>query len=177
MDTAQISLLQKWIAATAVGASALRKQGARGVIRAAQEHLASVDLKRFSTSSQNGFRCALDNETERLRQELPRNARHWGAARKALNVFLRDAFYNHYLRKHFSLTRAEQFYEVALDSYVVAGLKRHSLRGELPRWYGVKNLTPEVSKGYQNFALLLAKRKGIARVHLDAELWLAGKSK
>ena len=172
MDEDLIDLMQRWVATVAVGPSALRKQGAKGVIDAAHSYLANMDLKQFSTSSEEEFRKTLDRETERLREALPRGARNWGAARKALNLFLRDAFYNYDLRTHFILTNAERFYEVALDSYVAGELKKKSSWPALPRWPGLKRLTPEVSEKYQEFARSLAEKDGIARVHLDAKLWL-----
>ena len=42
---------------------------------------------------------------------------------------------------------------------------------DLPRWPGVKHLTPEISDQYQQEAEREAKRRKIARVHLDAYWW------
>jgi hypothetical protein len=39
--------MQKYIAITTVGPSALRNQGSKGVIKAAQKHLAGIDLQVF----------------------------------------------------------------------------------------------------------------------------------
>jgi hypothetical protein len=41
----------------------------------------------------------------------------------------------------------------------------------LPRWRGVKHLTPAVNERYQNYATTIAGRKGVARVHLDTFWW------
>ena len=49
--------------------------------------------------------------------------------------------------------------------------KKYDTEGELPRWPGVKYLTPEVSEVYQAFASKVARREGLKRVHLDAYLW------
>jgi len=177
MDEALIDLMQRWVATVAVGASALRNQGAEGVIDAARSFLSRLDLRQFSASNEQEFRDKLDCETEHLRRAFPRGARHWGTARKAINLFLRDAFYNYELRLHFLLTNAEPFYEVALDSYVAAELKRQAPGEALPRWRRLKDLTPEASEKYQQFALSLAEREGIPRVHLDAKLWLDGRDR
>jgi hypothetical protein len=45
----------------------------------------------------------------------------------------------------------------------------------LPRWLGVKYLKVDDSKAYQAFALTLAGRMGVTRVHLDTYLWVEGR--
>ena len=82
-----IDLMQRWVATVALGASSLRNQGAKGVLGAAREHLASMNLKQFATPNEKRFRRALECETERLRRALPQGAQNWGPARKALNLF------------------------------------------------------------------------------------------
>jgi hypothetical protein len=87
-----------------------------------------------------------------------------GAARKALNLFLRDAFYNVYLRQRFKLARCERCLEVPLDRIVADGLCQR--RSEpLPRWPGVKHLTARISETYQRAAELEANSLGLSRVH------------
>ena len=84
-----------------------------------------------------------------LKRRLPKGARSWGAARKALNIFLRDVLYNHYLRSHHGLDRLEDWLEVPLDRDVAVALRAESEGGELPRWKTIKRLTPDVSGRYQ----------------------------
>ena len=166
-----ITTLQRKVAFTAVGPSALRGQG-KGVLRASQNFLAQMSLVRVPKSSAKRFQLWLDRQTELLLDNLPIKNRPWGAARKAINLFLRDALYNQYLSKQFKLQSIESWLEVPLDSVVAKGLKLNSNRGELPRWPGLKNLEPNVSEGFQVFASEQANLKGIARVHLDMYLWL-----
>jgi hypothetical protein len=91
-----------------------------------------------------------------------------------LNIFLRDCFYNAYLRSAYGLAVAERWFEVPLDRVVAVGLKEN-LTMALPRWPGVKRVTPELSSTLQDAALLLSTEWGITRVHLDTYLWVEGR--
>ena len=166
-----IKTLQRKVAFTAVGPSALRGQG-KGVLRASQNFLAHMSLARVPKSSAKRFQHWLDRQTELLLNSLPIKNRPWGAARKVINLFLRDALYNQYLSKQFKLQPIESWLEVPLDSAVAKGLKLQSNRDELPRWPGLKNLEANVSEGFQVFASKRANLKKVARVHLDMYLWL-----
>lgn len=163
--------MQKYIAVTTIGPSALRNQGSKGVIKAAQKHLADIDLQVFRAKDEAAFLRVLDDQTEILRCALPREAQNWGAARKALNLFLRDICYNRFLCERHGLALAEGWMEIPLDSLIAASLKRKGTRGQLPRWPGLNGLTPEVSSKFQALAKRVASAEGISRVHLDMRLW------
>ena len=163
--------LQRKVAFGAVGPSAVRGQG-KGVLRASQDFCSQIALARVPKSSAKRYQIWLNRQTEFLLEALPIKNRPWGAARKAINLFLRDALYNKYLSRQFKLRSVEAWLEIPLDSAVVKGLKSHDHRGELPRWPGLKNLTQDVSEVFQVFASKQATLKGIARVHLDMYLWL-----
>jgi hypothetical protein len=98
-----------------------------------------------------------------------------GAARKAINLFLRDVLYNQYLCHKFGIGKIESWLEVPLDSVVARKLKSAAGRGVLPRWVGLKNLRASESEEFHNFASQCAKMLSIARVHLDIYLWLENK--
>jgi hypothetical protein len=166
-----IKTLQRKIAFTAVGPSALRNQG-KGVLRVSQELLSHISLAQIPKTNAKRFQLWLDHQTELLLDRFPINNRPWGAARKAINLFLRDALYNLYLNQMFKLHLLESWLELPLDSAVTKGLKARSNIGELPRWPGLKNLKPDVSKSFQDFASKQAQLKGFARIHLDIYLWL-----
>ena len=166
--------LQRKVAFTAIGPSALRGQG-KGVLRASQNFLAQISLTKIPKLSKRKFQSWLEHQTTLLLDNLPIKNRPWGAARKAINLFLRDALYNKYLSKKFDLQLIEKWLEVPLDSVVAKGLKLNGDRGELPIWPGLKNLTREVSEDFQVFASKQARLKGIARGHLDMYLWLANR--
>ena len=166
-----IPTVQHKVAVTAIGPSALRMQG-KGVLRASQEFLASLALARVPKSAETRFRDWLDRQTEVLLDGLPINGRPWGAARKAINLFLRDVLYNQYLNRRYRFGEVENWLEVSLDSAVAQGLRSEAGRGVLPRWPGLRHLEPHVSDEFQLFASDYAHQLGIERVHLDMYLWL-----
>jgi hypothetical protein len=164
--------IRRRVAVVAIGASTVRGQGVKGVVAAAREFLFTVQLKRFGTSSMQAFEAELDKATADLKTAFPQKAKSWGLARKCMNIFLRDCYYNFYLHKHFDLDRSKDFHEVPLDRKVAEAL-RDKVSG-LPRWLGVKHLTRSMSDAYQQGARQLAKEWEIERVHLDTFLWTDG---
>lgn len=129
-----------------------------------------MDLRAFSDHPRR-FTAVLDQETLRLLADLPKAARHWGIARKLLNIFLRDCLHTAHLTDRFRLKKLEPQLEVPLDSITAKALKRSAGRGSLPPWPGVKHLSPAASEVFQAAAANEATRLGIARVHLDAVWW------
>ena len=166
-----IAKMQRSIGVTAVGPSALRGQG-KGVLKATQAYLGALDLSQIPLSAQDKYTDWLDEHTESLLDALPLRNRPWGAARKAINLFMRDILYNRYLNDHFAFVKLESWLEVPLDSAVAKGLKHYAGYGCLPQWPGLKNLKPEISQKFQDFAMQHAKTQRIERVHLDVYLWL-----
>lgn len=162
--------VQSRTARIAVGASTVRGRGHAGVVAAARHHFATLDLRLFRVS-QKRFPQTLDRETASLQQALPAAARHFGIARKLLNIFLRDCLYTTQLGHYYGLDRLEPVLEIPLDSITAQALKKSSGRGTLPQWPGVKHLTPALSSIFQAAALVQARAKGIDRVHLDAVWW------
>jgi len=171
------SAIQKHVATVSISPSTVRGQGAPGVVAVVRDHLASLRLSRFRVSDRGAFRRSLEGATQDLVSALPAAARSWGLARKCLNVFLRDSFYNARLVSEFGLGVAEPFFEVPLDRIVAKELRRHAGRGLLPIWPGVRHLTADMSEVYQAFALELSASWGIARVYLDTYLWVEGRER
>jgi len=165
-----LDAFRKRVAESAVGASALRNQGSEGVVRRAREYLKTLDLASFVLPSEGEFRAALDRETEGLRKWLPAQAQHWGAARKALNLFLRDVLYHRYLCSHYRFEEIEGWLEVPLDRDVADGLRQAS-SNLLPEWPGIKHLKSDRSLIYQKAARRVALTADIAPVHLDVYWW------
>jgi hypothetical protein len=157
-------------ARSSLGPSSMRGAGRRGVVDAGRPFLGKLDLRRFATSSERQFGAELDRATDGLMRAFPRSARHWGLARKGLNIFLRDCLYTVYLRDAFNLGVAESFFEVPLDSLTGRALHEASPQ-TLPRWQTVRGLERSVSDAFQEVASRLARERGIARVHLDAVWW------
>lgn len=171
MDAVFYTLLQKRIASTAVGASTARGMGPKGTIQSARRFLANVDLARFSVDSEKLFSEKLDRVTAGLRRSLPRGARHWGAARKFLNIFLRGVVYNRHLYQRYKLSGIEPWLELPLDSHVAKGLRAEPNGRRIPRWNSVIRLDRPTSRIYQAFAAEVAREYGLFRVHLDLYYW------
>ena len=157
----------------AIGRSTLRNQGAPGMVDHARTHLREVDLNIFSTEDINSYFCKLNSQTESLANSFPANGSgNWGAARKSLNIFLRDVVYNKHLCEHFKLSHIEKWLEVPLDSHVYQGLRNDAKQnGVFPRWPGLCHLKSEGSAALQDIASQVAKTLGVPRVHLDVRYW------
>lgn len=87
-----IKQVQCKVAVSAVGPSALRGQGT-GVLYSVQKRLKNIDLSSLPTENQEEFKKWLDQQTDAILRKLPVDNKPWGAARKALNLFLRDVLY------------------------------------------------------------------------------------
>ena len=165
-----IVTMQRRTGVTAVGPSALRGQGA-GVLKATQNYLGSIELSNIPATNQEEYNKWLDAHTETILSILPIRNKPWGAARKALNLFMRDVLYNRYLCDHFGIRKFEKWMELPLDSAVAKGLKKLAGRRRLPPWPGLKRLKEDTSQIYQSFATEYSRTRGISRVHLDIYLW------
>lgn len=163
--------IQTYIARASVTASAARGQGASGVVESAREFLGTLSLRGFGTRDERAFQRALGRQTIHLAQALPARGRSWGVARKLLNIFLRNALYTSYLRDAYGLGAAERWFEVPLDGVIARRVRSEMPGSALPRWRGVRHVTPELSREYQEVCRQLAKRRGLAPVHLDAVFW------
>jgi hypothetical protein len=177
-----LNTLQKRIASGAVTPSAARNMGPTGTIKAARKFLADEISLIEVASSGRKYPALLDAQTSRLRRALPKRGKrgkHWGAARKFLNIFLRDATYNVYLRKAYRLDRIENRLEVPLDShmadYLTTRVKELNLRIKLPPWGKVILVNKRTNRKYQEAAKAIAraeaKNERLNPVHLDVIAW------
>lgn len=171
LDSNFIQTVQRFVARESVGATAVRNQGT-GVLHAVHAYLDSLDLSCMRGKDNDEYREWLDQHTEALLEKLPVKNKPWGAARKALNLFMRTALYNRYLSDRFNLGDVEQWMEIPLDSAVARGLKKADEKEELPQWPGLKRLTREASDRFQKVAHEMASRRDISIVHLDMYLWM-----
>lgn len=173
MNTADFTRdVQRFLSVSAVGVSALRRQGV-GVIPAIQAYLAEMDLSNLcSIRNQASFNTWLDEQTDAIVAIQHSPSIRWGAARKALNLFLRDCLYNKYLSSEYNIETVEAFLEVPLDSVISKELKHAAGRGRLPIWRGLKQLRSDDSARFQEYASFMASQKKLHRVHLDVGLWV-----
>lgn len=171
-----LGLVQKRVANVCIGNSTLRNQDSPGVVKVARRFLTDLKLMELRDMTGEQFKEWLDRQTDILRSRFPEGAQdNWGAARKAINVFLEEAFYNRFLVEEYSLNRLAEFLELPLDSKVVRKIKEESqkfgIRFSLDRWRGIKNLTAEQSARLQQCATALATKRGIQRTCLDLWYW------
>jgi hypothetical protein len=166
-----IKALHRRIASTSIGAPTARGMGPAGTVAAARRFLADLSLARLRCRSAASFQSTLDRVTREYMRHLPPDARHWGSARKFLNIFLRHVVYSSYLCEEYRLARIVPWLEVPLDSHVARGLRGEPGGSSLPRWRTVIGLDSATSKCYQDFAAQVAARKRCERVHLDLLYW------
>lgn len=171
MKKSFLPVIQRRAVRAAIGASTARGQGAPGLVRAAREFLGELPLRQFGVSKPRVFRRRLDRATLQLMKSLPRRGQSWGIARKLLNIFLRDALYTGYLEEAYRLRRSETLLEVPLDSITARNIRAEVPRGSVPRWLGVRHLSVANSDLFQAAASELARKRHIARVHMDAVWW------
>lgn len=166
------------VAQTSVGPSAIRNQGASGLITISRSYFEkNINLSEFREKLiKDSYIDYLDKLTTDLRNRFPDGGKSWGAARKGLNLFFRDVVYNKYLADSLNIPtdykenlKALRYLEVPLDRDVATGLNKTF--GDLPKWRTIKELNEKQSKLFQDRALIYADNKGIARVHLDLEFW------
>jgi hypothetical protein len=80
--------------------------------------------------------------------------------------------YDHYLREEFKLYQLEEVLELSRDCLTAKGLKSINTPRSLPRWNGVKYLTPNDNTHFQERAAELALESESAREHLANYIWL-----
>lgn len=170
-----IPWLIKQAASSAVGSSTLRGQGVKDIVQNARKSLMKIEIGKYSrVPTENHFLRLLDEDTKKIMKSFPSGARkNWGAARKVINIFLRNLTYNKYTSKACKLDYIEKWLEVPLDSYVAKGLcnTQIGIEHKLPRWHGIKRLNEGNSKKYQVVASRIAEKKRINKVDLDICYW------
>ena len=140
MDAKFISALQGNIASRSIGASTARGMGPKGTVAAARNYLAKLRLSRIHGLSEKQFKHWMNRKTIDFQSKLPRGGRHWGSARKFLNIFLRHVVYNRFLCEAFNLYLIEPWLEVPLDSHVAKELRKEPEGSALPGWKTVVGL-------------------------------------
>lgn len=170
--------IHRRVAQTSVGPSAIRNQGASGLITISRNYFEkNINLTKFrKTLTTDSYIDYLDKLTADLKSRFPTGGKSWGAARKGLNLFFRDVVYNKYLADLLNIPtdykenlRTLRNLEVPLDRDVATGLNK--IFDDLPRWTTIKDLNEKQSKVFQDKALIYADSKGISRIHLDLEFW------
>lgn len=174
MDEVQLlEKMQRYVANIAITNSALRNQGAPGMVDAARKFVSGLDLRQFQSLDMDDYTERLDALTRDLASSFPEGAQNWGSARKAINIFMVQSTMNRFLAGPCGLANLDELLEVPLDGNVSWALRKSAGRGVLPRWTSIVKLTPEDNGAYQAFAMQLAGEYGIRRFQLDALFWRA----
>lgn len=173
-------LIIRRLSQVSVGASALRNQGGKGIIKKARdyfEHSIEIDDLIKNLDDEKKFKTYLNIHTKQLSRKFSSTDENWGAARKALNLFFREIVYNTFVTEHYNLptdfTKFNikiKYLEVPLDKYVASAIYNEN-ENHLPKWKSIKSLKITHSDQYQLEAMEIAKKRKIARVHLDLEFW------
>lgn len=170
-DETFYNILQRRIAGAAITPSAARRMLPAGTIRLARASLTKVSLTKAGQGGSH-YPDVLDEFTELVILSFPKDDRSkWGAARKFVNIFMRDATYNYYLRQKYSLQRIEKFLEVPIDSHVAEFLRESKPNKNLPRWKSVISLTRDQNDAYQQAAREFAFSTKINPVDVDVLAW------
>ncbi|SIS46978.1 hypothetical protein SAMN05421789_101411 [Kaistella chaponensis] len=171
--------IHKRISIISVGASALRNQGASGIIKIARDYLYQIDINEFvnALETESSYKLFLNVHTKRLISNFPENGKSWGAARKGLNLFFREIVYNKFFSDQYNFpkdllefNKKFNFLEVPLDRDVALGIYNETDM-ILPKWKSIKTLTQDISDLYQGAAHKIAKKEKTAKVNLDLKYW------
>ncbi len=167
-------MIQRYVANWAIVPSTLRSQGA-GVSGAAKKFLIEkLDISGIADKGVSGYRKWLDDKTNGLKATFPHECRNnWGAARKAINLFMVGAYFNKVLSKEYNLENFSNALEVPLDGKVADNLIIFAAEGlnRKLKFPGIKNLQMDVSNQFQGVASEYARQKNIPRAELDIILW------
>lgn len=175
-NTTEIVKYYQRYLARAVGGSALRNQGASGMVKTARDYLETADLKTLAGCNQEQYMMALDRMTDELSNRFPDGGKgNWGAARKAINIFLFACCRELVFSQAYGLDRIRPYLELPLDKYAIEHLRReaHSAieRAALEDWTAIKRLTKQLSDPIQELAMAIARQKGCFRCELDLMAW------
>jgi len=169
-----IEFVSGHLAMSSVGSSTLRSQVNAGGAEAARNFLKNgISLTNLENINERDFSKFLNKKTQALSKYLlrPDNGQpNFGAARKVINIFLRHCAMNKDLHREFKLDTVEQFFEVPLDSYVVAGIDANN-GSNFSRGFTIRNLTPKLNSDIQSAAMEIARRRKLHRYELDVLFW------
>jgi hypothetical protein len=166
--------VQKRVANISIGASTLRNQGVS--LKKTVKFLRELKLAKLREMTKDQFSKWLDKKTESLMEEFKLtygDKDNWGAARKAINIFLENAFYDRFLAKEYGLEKLEDILEIPLDSNVVKKLCGDSEQFKKFKNFTIIGLKPKDSEELQTLAKKRAESKRTSRIYLDLKYWRA----
>ncbi len=185
-ENGNVTRFQRRVADISITSSDLRNIGFTGAVRVARDFLAGLDLGRLGDlRNEAAFMRQLNEHTNELKARLQacrakqgsvrNNAELWGSARKVINVFLCEAYFNRVLAWRYGLRRIRQWLEVPLDSELAAAIRneaeQYGLNG-LPAFPAIIRLDENTGQMFQHCASEVAKRRALpARIYLEVVTW------
>jgi len=162
------------LAIASVGNTTLMMQSGKGRVSRSQQFLITkMQLDHISDLDESEFKEYLNKKTNALSKQLlrPDNLQpNWGAARKVINIYLRQCSMNKDLNKYFSLNKVEPFLEVPLDNHVVKKIDEKS-KTKYSKTFRIKTLKKTENGKIQTLASNLASNESLHRYELDVLYW------
>jgi putative transcriptional regulator len=184
--------IQKRVADIAITISVVRNIGFKGALPIARDFVAHLNLTEFAQApDERAFIDLLDKKTDelqlRLQEERARQknsgnteAELWGSARKVLNVFLCEAYFNRALERRYNLREIAGWLEGPLDKQLATAIRKTAQQFGLKRpsaWPGIIRLDQKKSLDYQILAQEIAARMLLpARIYFEVVTFVAGGS-
>lgn len=167
-----IELHQKRISRTCIGANSTHGTlGKNGLNILHQNLYPIIKLKDVAAcKSDNEIKTLLDSYTSKLKQKIakPIHPEHWGMCRKAINLYVRDCYYNKILNEHFSLDKVANDLETPIDSFAMKALAKHT---SFVKKSTIKALNKNTHQEWQKAAKLFAQENGLPN-RVDGDLMI-----
>ena len=94
------------------------------------------------------------------------NAEHWGMCRKAINLYLRDCYYNKTLNEHFNLDKVANYLETPIDGFAMKALAKYT---SFVKKSAIKALDKNTHQEWQKAAKTFAQTNKLPN-RVDADL-------
>jgi len=186
-----VNRIRKRVADISITTPVVRGIGFKRALAVARNFVAQLDLSELGAQGRHeqAFIDLLNKKTDelqlRLQEQRARQAKAgstkaklWGSARKVLNVFLCEAYFNRALERSYNLRELADWLEVPLDSQVVTEIRRKAQEfgfEKPPSVRGVKWLDQETSATYQTLAREVATAMLLpARIYFEVVTYAAG---
>jgi putative transcriptional regulator len=184
-----VNRIQKRVADISITTSVVWGIGFKGALAVSRKFVAELDLSELGQArDEHAFIAMLDKKTGELQLRLQEqrgrqasarstDAKLWGSARKVLNVFLCEAYFNRVLEPFYGLRKLANWFEIPLDKQTVSAVRRKAeqfgLQGP-PPFPGIKWLDRETSLKYQALAREIATEMLLpARIYFEVVTWAA----
>ena len=165
-----IELHQKKISRTCIGANSTHATLGKNGLNVLHQNLYSViKLNEVrACKSENELKALLDSYTSKLKQKIakPIHSEHWGMCRKAINLYLRDCYYNKALNEHFSLDKVASYLETPIDSFAMKALAKYT---SFVKKSAIKALDKNTHQEWQKAAKTFAQTNKLPN-RVDADL-------